>query len=580
MISFKHSKIKTKIIFAVITAGIISFIFAVVFAALVYWPKLSHDARIDAQDMSQAIATQINNQFEDMSQYSVFLLNSNNLHRALDIYHEKSSPSSIDGVENILKNTQTLKSNICITILEEIGKQKFYSNSNLAEEDSQLIESSWYNDLLSGQSSHNWSSFYTAHATDGERITILYIHLAEQNGHKYALTTIYRADDVLQNIQKLVRGTYSGYLLTDSHDSINSRSFWQEGTVGNADDIAKGVLNSDYTSCSDKYGYYFISSIPCSGWKMVGFIERSAFNSSFLTYFILSLLICFILSLLVIILVLITINQIIAPIGSLKNVMQQVMDGDISVRSDIRTNDEIGELSDMFNHMLEDIQYKTKQEIEWEKNTQRMKYNLLLGQIDTHFLYNTLSIINSFARKEEYNNIIFANSALTKILQHNLRGKELQINTSIQQEMEITDCYWSIMKMRPNNHVQLNWNVSPSLYECMIPQNLIQPLVENSLQHGLANPMSGEYNGTINISIYEETGQIVLCVTDNGCGISPEALNELNHPSKDTINNGDDSTHIGLINIRRRLLFLYGENVRMNISCENGTTVCISFPKI
>lgn len=146
-----------------------------------------------------------------------------------------------------------------------------------------------------------------------------------------------------------------------------------------------------------------------------------------------------------------------------------------------------------------------------------MIYNLLIAQIDTHFIYNTMSIINSFARQGKTQEIITANSALIKIMQNCLRVKTIDVTDTVEQEMDVVKQYWIIENMRYENEVELLWDIPKTLYKENIPKNLIQPIVENCLFHGLVDEETGVMMGTITVLMRKTDNYLQLRISDNGC---------------------------------------------------------------
>jgi hypothetical protein len=213
-----------------------------------------------------------------------------------------------------------------------------------------------------------------------------------------------------------------------------------------------------------------------------------------------------------------------------------------------------------------------------EKQNEETKYKLLLTQIDPHFIYNTMNIINIKARQRDYKSIIGINSALTRLLQERLGAKQ-SIFATIEKEIYSLNQYTTIMKYRYRNKVEIFYNIDEGLIQQKIPKNLLQPLVENAYYHGMLND-EGIISGIINISIYRHHDDIIIEINDNGKGIDNKRLREL------VVNNFEskmnDRVHIGLENIRERLKYIYHEKDCISIKSEagKGTTVTITLKNI
>ena len=167
--------------------------------------------------------------------------------------------------------------------------------------------------------------------------------------------------------------------------------------------------------------------------------------------------------------------------------------------------------------------------------------------------------------------IIEVNNALIAVLQDRLRIKEYNGFTTIEQEIEMIHQYSIIQQKRYNNNISFIYEISAEVSQVYIPKFILQPIVENAFNHGFVT--EGYKNGEISISIYQKNDKLYLSVRDNGIGINPEKLKELNNANF-TFNNGKN---FGLYSINERLKFYYGESYRIKFSSDNeyGTETLI-----
>ncbi len=162
---------------------------------------------------------------------------------------------------------------------------------------------------------------------------------------------------------------------------------------------------------------------------------------------------------------------------------------------------------------------------------------------------------------------------------------------SLQDEIQICLDYLSIMQLRYEDKLTYHMEIDPTLYHCQIPSLSVQPLVENAIKHGCEKSRNAAH---IEILARPESAGYLIQVTDNGPGILPEKLRQINeqictvsalpkNPAHDR-HNAEDTTppqgSIGLINICKRLLLKFGEDTRINIAsdCGRGTTVILHIP--
>ena len=131
-----------------------------------------------------------------------------------------------------------------------------------------------------------------------------------------------------------------------------------------------------------------------------------------------------------------------------------------------------------------------------------------------------------------------------------------------------------IEALDPANEAALSWDIPEDLMEKLIPKNIIQPLVENALFHGLDNAETGRKSGWIKVSMMQDGDELVLSVSNNGTPIEPDLLAKLDAGEEWS----SGGSHIGLANIRRRLEMIYGDDACLTIVSGDVTKVTIRMP--
>jgi len=214
-----------------------------------------------------------------------------------------------------------------------------------------------------------------------------------------------------------------------------------------------------------------------------------------------------------------------------------------------------------------------------QNEQQRMEFRMLANQINPHFLYNTLESIRMKAiaagDKEVANGIKLLGKSMRYVLDTSGTA-----DTNLQKEIDYIIIYLQIQQLRFGDRVNYDIKIKEGLDTTsveMIPL-LIQPIVENSIIHGLEAKTE---NGHLQINIEEDNNEILISVTDNGGGITEDKLKEIQEKLK---NDGKDipTQSIGFYNINRRIKLKYGEEYGLNISSipDEGTTVSIHFPYV
>lgn len=195
-------------------------------------------------------------------------------------------------------------------------------------------------------------------------------------------------------------------------------------------------------------------------------------------------------------------------------------------------------------------------------------------QINPHFLFNTLQTINYevlHATKGSYTTANQMVEYLSDILRYSLGNPEEKV--PIRQEAEVCMKYLEIQKLRYNKEIQTTWKLDLEASEHMIFRMLLQPLLENSISHGLRFK---EEQCRITVKVCPHHGKIRVIVGDNGCGMSRERLCEIRKSLKSEQREFPDQ-HIGLVNINQRLLLSYSEESRLHIYSKEGVGTILYF---
>lgn len=211
------------------------------------------------------------------------------------------------------------------------------------------------------------------------------------------------------------------------------------------------------------------------------------------------------------------------------------------------------------------------------KVIKKMDYAFLAAQINPHFVYKALNTIAYLCKKSRNEQAGQATRALEDILKDKLRVDEVMIYDTLQRELEVVRQYMLIQKIYYHS-VTLEEKVDPELLQIMIPKNILQPLVENALYHGLLPNVDGDgriRGGVIQVCARKEKKNILLSVSDNGVGMSREQIDQVFYGRADHKNMR--GAHIGIANIKNRLSYLHRLHYKMQVTSNpgEGTTVVI-----
>lgn len=374
-----------------------------------------------------------------------------------------------------------------------------------------------------------------------------------------------------------IRKMYSGYVSENNSVLIVDE---KNNLVSNIDNLN---LNMDTNIIKDylhhhsgnfKYkingqnllvSYYTINA---TGWKMFSFYDLNSLLSAFDSInnrFVLLIILYLALAILI---ALISLKGFTKSINLLYCNMEKVKGGNLNARVPVISNDEIGELSQQFNLMVENIEELMEELVEEQEAKREAELVALQTQINPHFLYNTFASIRYLIyteNKEDADAIILSFIRLMK----NILSDTKEFIT-IEKEISLLKDYIYIQKLALANEVEVNINIDEDIRDIKMIKLLLQPLVENAFLHGL-KPKKGK--GYIEINGYGKDDIIVFEIIDNGVGFNVEDLGKLEKP---------DSNSIGLKNIEDRIVLIYGDEygLEINSTPQKGTKIVIRFPKI
>ena len=280
-------------------------------------------------------------------------------------------------------------------------------------------------------------------------------------------------------------------------------------------------------------------------------------------------------------------------------------DASLTTIPEEKTKDEIGQLVHTYNQMVERISALVESERETADKLKVSEVNALQSQINPHFLYNMLDMINWQAKRGESELVSRAVQSLSRFYRLVLSGKDILI--PIGDELRHVELYLELQNMRYEDKINFIIDVPDELMECRIPKLVLQPMVENSLLHGIFEKEVP--SGTVVIMAWEEsnsgTGRddIVLTVSDDGVGISDEKLLDLKQVlaaaergeelpmtgraesgdsgSVSSGNAGSGGSNVAVYNTQQRLVLLFGADYGLTYRRNEpqGTEVEIRIPK-
>ncbi|CAN7288523.1 cache domain-containing sensor histidine kinase [Paenibacillus sp. LjRoot56] len=426
----------------------------------------------------------------------------------------------------------------------------------------------WQNKLDSGSHPYRWvaDDWNDVNGSQGSKLLSLYTILDDQLRGNYGLARI------SINIQEWFRSTLKdspankdltifsgqGEIVLQSKETAFSNVMMQRIMSAQAkeghfeDERALSLVNYSYL---EELDWYVVSQMPLS--ELQQEIQR------------LRLIAFLFLTILVIAFVLVTIflsARMTGPLYVLERSMEEASDKKLNVKISVGkgATDEVRSLGESFNRMIDDVVVLINKLKLEERQKQAVRFQMLLSQMNPHFLLNTLNTVKWMARKEKQEAIAGICTSLGFILEASL-SSEIELVT-LKEEIKLLRSYESIQAFRFRDHFTILYEMDDSVQYALVPRFSLQPLVENSIVHGFD---AAKGCCTIWVRAKAEGSELILEVEDNGIGMEEAARRPVRR-----------SGHgIGLSNLKERLQLLFKREGAIEfVSGAEGTLVRVQLP--
>ena len=486
-----------------------------------------------------------------------------------------------DEINDIIKNYGS-----CITntpfktlIIDNVGR----SYGNIAYLDQldygEIQNSSWYKSVRQYDFSTEWTTDpYLDQLFSSNAVHYVYSIRRMHNKATWKPHSIL----IIGIAENDLRNTYSGYLaehqnlyimasdgeILSHYDNLGFDNLNLQMPVDEINKISSGSLtqrinNEDYLVTFD--------TINATGWKVITYTKMSVplNNLSFIQISFFLLLAVYTIA--AILQAVVVSRKFLGPIKGLYNSMALVKSGDLTIQAEVKSHDEISELTEQFNSMVSDIRGLMIQNKKEEEAKRKLELASLQTQINPHFIYNTLASIRYMVYtgdKKKADTIILS---LIKLLKNTLSSKEEFI--TVEKELDLLKSYIDIQQMTFEHPFEVTITIDNDIRNCIILKLVLQPIVENAILHGLKPKKEG---GHLTIIGEREGNDILFHIADNGPGIDLEKIQF--DPDKIL----DTRDGIGIQNVHSRVVLHFGKGYGLSIHSnqEEGTRITIRMPYI
>jgi len=519
----------------------------------------------------------------------------NHIIRVADvIYNEKTIPEILskeasdypvsDQIEDMLYLTQYLKS---FEDKEDIEKVRLYvpsglvyssENVNLFNFD-EITATEWYlrmynntftlaylpSQLLQGENNNpevlSVARFIINAVNYKEKLGILRIDFIKSD-----------FEQVIDNANTIEGGlTYLENSLGEIVAASNGELLNQYRLPSETTDSGNNTGNFEHILLNNEKAMFRIKLIPNTDWKMITVIPENLITDKIRSTMNQLLVIMMIISLIAYVLAFSIAHFMAKRISILKTQMNKVQQGILEPLVNTGSNDEIGELILDYNFMISKIKLLMEEQYQSGQRLKAAELKVLQAQINPHFLYNTLELINRLSKKNKVCEIDEVIHSLTRFYRINLsKGDDF---ITLREELEHVSAYVSIQNMRFKNKITFEVDVAPEFMDMLVPKIILQPIVENSIVHGIMEKNDGM--GMIRIFSSVEGDNLILSVQDNGKGVPDDVLARINYGQ---LFNSKGS--YGIRNVVERIKLIYGDAYGLEYLSKynEGTTVRIKLP--
>ncbi|MFV0527096.1 MAG: sensor histidine kinase [Lachnospiraceae bacterium] len=571
-----HRSIKQKLYRTVLLIGVLTSVASLLVSVIVmvpsFWKREVQDVTNSGKEMIQQIDSTISFVQDYTESLSLSVAQNVNI---MD-YFLKPSEQSREIAALYLNQLISSEGVIRCVVIEEVGGNRLDSLTKITAMDKSVLDSPWYDTIQNSAFGSSISPVYESKIENKSITSAAYSKVFYISNRRYIYTAYMDLTRLLYESEVIGSSTFDYFGIVDVEQNV----FFSNGD-SSLQQYASSLIQTGKTGkvLNGSGGIGLYQKSFNNKWAVVAAVSYKTILHGFAKYILAVFFVLISFLVLVLIFISRTMGAILKPIAQLSKSMEAVAEGNLECRVEIVSEDEIGRLSKSFNRMVSDLKKSLKIISKKEEEQQRIKFSLLISQIDPHFIYNTINSINYLARQDRSEDVITVNSALMAVLRDRLRVNDIEILDTVAKEIKVLEQYIVIQRYRYDGNLELEWNVNEELLEELIPKNMIQPLIENALFHGLIDEETGNVEGKIWITLNkDEDDKILIQVEDNGMGMSPERLLQVR---KAQYSMDERGRGIGLSNIRERLFYLYNTNDGLKIESVpgKGTRITLSLPK-
>ncbi len=448
-------------------------------------------------------------------------------------------------------------------------------NHNTLEDLSCLFAYDWYEDFLESGSLTTWrlTSKPQRYSSRSMPAVSLFRRINTSPSLGWILELYILQEDLLAIIEK-ADPTENGVVFLQFNDgallSTTDEPLTTKFLAESEGSFQKGQMNWEQFSVDDHDYRVYSRSLSNTGWYLTLLLPSDLKNYGpdiLLNYAVLTLIVILIVSVLT---ARFFTHSFSRRLLQLDQKMALLCTGDFDVRLPVQGRDEIAQLFASFNYMAAEMKRLMRQQYEDSVRIKNAELNALQAQINPHFLYNTLDLINWKAMDVDATEIVEISRSLARYYRLTLSSGHILV--PLQNEVEHILHYLDIQNYRFPKEIQTVIDIPEDCMQLLVPKLTLQPLVENSVVHGfLPKDSSSGTENVIHLRAVRIQEMLIITLSDNGIGMPQTVLRDIL-----TENATAHKRSYGVINIQQRIHMLYGEECGMRYEAAPGEGVRVS----
>lgn len=584
LLSLKFRTIQANIIVAFIYLIIVTILIIALTAYYLAFDSLENNSKEYTSQLISQINDYIDSYVGNMENISHVVFYNSDLREYLaDGSHDPEKNKELEKkinnlMSSILSSRKDINSIVVFGDDNKVISEKVETHLN---KNIDVKQQSWYTNALKATGNAVISSSHVQNVFENEYKWVVSLSRSIRsydNGKNIGVMLVDLNFNIISGMCSNIKLGNRGYIfIVDSEGNIvyhpRQQLIYSKLKTENIDRVLKTANGSFIIDEQGEKRIYTVKTSDYTGWKTVGvtYVDELVSNKKLMQlYYFSGGMVCLLIA---IILAVFLSRRISKPIKVLEVSMNEAEKGNFDIKVDIGSSDEIGELSKAFNIMIVKIKELMLQNVHEQEQKRKSELKALQAQINPHFLYNTLDSIIWMAEGKKNDEVVMMTSALARLFRLSIsKGEEI---ITIRNEIEHIKSYLTIQKIRYKDKMDFEIEVDENIMKYKTLKILLQPLVENSIYHGIKNKIG---TGIIKIVGKEDGENILLQVVDNGVGMSSE---ELENILKST-GRSEAGSGVGVRNVNERIKLYFGEKYGIEFESrpDEGTTANIWLPVV